>query len=379
MKQEIDIRIEADEVETENNENLEIITKPFSPSDIRLSTPPMNLGDIIDRINYRFIDFNTEYQRENNLWSDVQQSRLIESVLLGLRLPAFYFEEVSKKEWRIIDGLQRCCAIKNFCVDKNLKLEGLEFLSQYHGKGFDELPFDIQRDMRMLPVTVNLLEKGTPDDVKYILFKRLNTGGITLSPQEIRNAIFIGKAIDIVQEMSEYKEFLDATLNKIPTRRKQSMDFISRFIAFYLLGYESYSVSDLDNFINEAMKGIKGGLFDHRIESMKKDFIKSMLLASEIFGNDAFRKRVSKNDSRKPLNKAYFEVIAVAFANLDEDSISKLKDNKQILEDNLIKEMHDNASYASAFSGGTALVGSVKKRFSVFNEILRDSINGKIR
>lgn len=88
MKQEIDIRIEADEVETENNENLEIITKPFSPSDIRLSTPPMNLGDIIDRINYRFIDFNTEYQRENNLWSDVQQSRLIESVLLGLRLPA---------------------------------------------------------------------------------------------------------------------------------------------------------------------------------------------------------------------------------------------------------------------------------------------------
>ena len=63
----------------------------------------------------------------------------------------------------------------------------------------------------MLPVTVNLLEKGTPDDVKYILFKRLNTGGITLSPQEIRNAIFIGKAIDIVQEMSEYKEFLDAT------------------------------------------------------------------------------------------------------------------------------------------------------------------------
>lgn len=127
------------------------------------------------------------------------------------------------------------------------------------------------------------------------------------------------------------------------------------------------------------MKGIKGGLFDHRIESMKKDFIKSMLLASEIFGNDAFRKRVSKNDSRKPLNKAYFEVIAVAFANLDEDSISKLKDNKQILKDNLIKEMHDNASYASAFSGGTALVGSVKKRFSVFNEILRDSINGKIR
>lgn len=126
---------------------MEVITKPFSPSDIRLSTPPMNMGDIIDRIVYDFIDFDTDYQRENNLWSEGQQSRLIESVLLGLRLPAFYFEEISKNEWRIIDGLQRCCAIKNFCVDKSLRLKGLEFLSQYHDKSFEDLPFDIQRDV----------------------------------------------------------------------------------------------------------------------------------------------------------------------------------------------------------------------------------------
>lgn len=375
----LDIRIESDEIESENNENLEVITKPFSPSDIRLTTPPMNLGDIIDRITYGFIDFDTDYQRENNLWTDEQQSRLIESVLLGLRLPAFYFEEISKKEWRIIDGLQRCCAIRNFCVDKSLDLVGLEFLTQYHNKSFDALPFDIQRDMRMLPVTVNILEKGTPDDVKYILFKRLNTGGITLSPQEIRNAVFIGKAIDIIKEMSEYSEFLNATQNKIPTLRKQSMDFVSRFAAFYLFGYESYSVADMDNFINESMKGIKRGLFDHRIEPMKKNFIKAMNLAYEIFGKDAFRKRVSKDDPRKPLNKAYFEVISVAFANLNEDEISKLRVNKSILRDNLIKEMHDNTAYANAHSGGTALVGSVKKRFSVFNKVLEDSINGKIR
>lgn len=373
---ELDIRIESDEIESENNENLEVITKPFSPSDIRLANPPMNMGDIIDRITYHFIDFDTDYQREDNLWSEVQQSRLIESILLGLRLPAFYFEEISRNEWRIIDGLQRCSAIKNFCVDKNLKLKGLEFLTQYHDMTFDNLPFDIQRDIRMLPVTVNLLEKGTPDDVKYILFKRLNTGGIPLSPQEIRNAVFFGKAIDIVREMSEYHEFLKASQNKIPTRRKQSMDFISRFVAFYLLGYESYSASDLDNFINEAMKGIKQGRFDSRIDTMKSNFVKAMKLASEIFGNDAFRKRTFRTDPRKPLNKAYFEVIAVGFANLDDDEISRLKINQELFRENLMREMHDNISYANAFSGGTALVGSVRKRFSVFNRVLQDSING---
>lgn len=228
----------------------------------------------------------------------------------------------------------------------------------------------------MLPVTVNLLEKGTPDDVKYILFKRLNTGGITLSPQEIRNAVFIGKAINIVKEMSEYPEFLAATLNKIPTRRKQSMDFISRFVAFYILGYESYSVSDLDNFINEAMKGIKRGLYDHKINEMKQNFIKAMNLAFEIFGNDAFRKRTNRDDVRKPLNKAYFEVISVAFANLNEVDISVLRKNQQRFKYNLIKEMNENISYANAYSGGTAIVGSVKKRFTVFNMILQDSIKG---
>lgn len=379
MMQELDIRIETDEIETEKNENLDVITKPFSPSDIRLTNPPMNMGDIIDMITYNYIDFNTDYQREKDLWSDEQQSRLIESVLLGLRLPAFYFEEVSKKKWRIIDGLQRCCAIRNFCVKQSLTLENLEFLTKYDGRKFDDLHFEIKRDIRMLPVTVNVLESGTPDDVKYILFKRLNTGGIKLSPQEIRNAVYIGKAIDIVREMSEYPEFLKATQNKIPTLRKQSMDFISRFVAFYLLGYKSYSIADLDNFINDAMKGIKAGNFDTQIALMKLDFIKAMKLAMDIFGKDAFRKRTTKNGNRRPLNKAYFEVIAVTFARLNDVEIQKVKANKQLLKENLIKEMHDNTSYANAHSGGTALVGSVKKRFSVFNEVLRDSMNGKIR
>lgn len=87
----LDIRIESDEIESENNENLGAITKPFSPSDIRLSTPPMNMGDIIDMITYNYIDFNTDYQREQDLWTEEQQSRLIESVLLGLLFACILF------------------------------------------------------------------------------------------------------------------------------------------------------------------------------------------------------------------------------------------------------------------------------------------------
>lgn len=83
-------------IEDEDSSAGEVITQPFSPNDIELTNPPMNLGDLIDRISFGWIDFQTEYQRGSNLWPPDKQSRLIESAMLGLRLPAFYFEEISK-------------------------------------------------------------------------------------------------------------------------------------------------------------------------------------------------------------------------------------------------------------------------------------------
>ena len=193
----------------------------------------MNLGDLIEMIEAGWINFGTEYQRAPDLWKAKQKSLLIESVLLGLRLPAFYFEEVDKRKWNIIDGLQRCCAIRDFCVTGELKLQDLEFLGdKFNGKAYSNLPFETRRDIKMLPVTVNLLSKGVPDFVKYVLFKRLNTGGINLTRQEIRNAVYHGKAIDVVREMSMDPMFIKFFEN-IKKDRCQDMDFVSRFIAFY--------------------------------------------------------------------------------------------------------------------------------------------------
>lgn len=356
-------------IDEENTSSGEVITQPFSPNDIEISNPPMNLGDLIDMISYGWIDFKTEYQREEDLWSPVKQSRLIESALLGLRLPAFYFEEVSKKNWKIIDGLQRCCAIRNYCVEESFALCDLEFLN-FNGLKYSELSFELKRDIRMLPITVNVLSKGTPDKVKYILFKRLNTGGIELKPQEIRNAVFQGKAIELVKEMAHNDWFRNATGYMIPTKRMQDQDFVTRFMAFYLLGYENYE-PDLDNFMNTCLEKInKGIISDDSISKMKIDFSKSMRLAEEIFGDDAFRKRESENDKKRPINKAYFEVIAVSFANLSEDDCNRLAANKKYFKELLMDEMRNNKSYNNSFSGGTGQRESVKLRFTKFNEII---------
>ncbi|MCQ2287249.1 MAG: DUF262 domain-containing protein [Bacteroidales bacterium] len=368
---------EVAEVEEEKTYCDEIITQPFSPSDIRLENPPMNLGDLIDMINEGWIKFDPDYQREQNLWNETQQSRLIESVLLGLRLPAFYFEEVSKRQWNIIDGLQRCCAIRNFCVDNTLQLTGLEFLSEvFNGKKFLEMDFATRRDIRMLPITVNLLNAGVDDMVKYILFKRLNTGGVPLTNQEIRNAIFSGKAIDAVKEMSKCPEFIEATGGKIETLRKTDMDFVSRFVAFYVQGWENYQ-PDLDNFINEAMIILRDKWSDKEITDMIFRFQEAMHLSYELFGNRAFRRQRSRNDRRTPLNKAYFEVISVSFAKLDKLNRDRILQKRELLLDNMYCAMNSSRSYCNSHSGGTADRSAVRTRFSWMEQILEHSLNNK--
>ena len=363
--------------EEEDISSHETITNPFSPSDISLSNPPMNLGDLIDMIQEGWINFGTEYQREENLWSDTQQSRLIESVLLGLRLPAFYFEEVNKRQWNIIDGLQRCCALRNFCVDNTLTLSDLEFLSnEFNGKRYKDFDFPTKRDVRMLTITVNILAKGVPDMVKYVLFKRLNTGGIPLTNQEIRNAIFSGPAIETIKRMAKSREFLKATEKKVETKRKTDMDFASRFAAFYILGWENYK-PDLERFINEAMETLRDKWDETQRSTMENDFKESMKLAYDLFGNWAFRRRREKNARRTPLNKAYFEVIGVMLAKLDSDERRQLLRSKNLLVTNMIIAMKGNQTYWNSFSGGTGDRNAVRLRFSYMEQIIQMTLNNK--
>lgn len=365
-----DDRQTDNEIDTaEDTSSGAIITKPFSPSDIVIANPPMNLGDLIDMIEYGWIDFEADYQREDNLWSAGKQSRLIESALLGLRLPAFYFEEVTKKKWKIIDGLQRCSAIRNFCVDKTLKLSELEFL-KFDGWTFDRFDFELRRDLRRLPITVNILQPGVPDDVKYILFKRLNTGGVELTAQEIRNSMFQGPAIELVKKLASDENFLAATRHKIPTRRKQDQDFVSRFMAFYLIGYENYS-PDIESFINSSMKMVnEEKVSAAQIDTMCQAFSEAMHLAASVFGNDAFRK--ISNGKRGPINKALFEVIAVTFAKLSRYDRLKLESASSVqLKKELTDELVNDAAFSYALSTTTGRPDNVKTRFQTFEKIVK--------
>lgn len=385
-----DTSLEKIEIEEEDNEDV-IISVPFDPNkDIVIHTPPMNMGDIIDRLEHGEIKIDTEFQRLPDLWNATKKSLFIESILLKLPVPAFYFDAGDDNLWRIIDGLQRVSTIKSFVKDKTLKLENLEFLKEYNGDYFDDLPRRLQRRIKTFPITCNILGKGTPAAVKYNIFNRINQGGLKLMPQEMRHALYQGKSADLVADLvraedfyndkgklkkpgtDEGRAFVQATDRKIKSNRMQDRDFANRFIAFYLIPYTEYQ-PDLDSFLSKGMAKINE-LSSQEIDQLKNDFRGAMNLAYTIFDNDAFRKRYYESEARKPINKALFEVLSVSFAKLSKEKRQLLYDRKEAFREAFMQLHQSNEYFIQSISSGTARPERVTKRFEAINHIIQETL-----
>lgn len=370
----INYDLEENKIEETDESNVPIKV-PFDPNLIRIRRDPYTLGELIDRIEHNEINFFTGFQRKADLWSEKQQSGLIESILLRLPLPAFYFDESEDDKWQVIDGLQRTTAIKKFVVDKTLVLDKLEFLDQFNTFNYDKLPRELQRRIKTTPLTVYVVEKGTPDEVKFNIFKRINTGGLILTPQEIRHALNQGLPAKFVAELAEIEEFKKATCWIIKTDRMEDRDFVTRFVSFYLIAYQEYE-PDLDSFMTKGMKAIKSKTTEAIRVKLKSDFIKAMNTAMTIFGNDAFRKRKNKEDRRKPLNKALFESFSVAFSNLNEEQTKTLIQKSEVLKEKLIN-INNDSRFDNSLSSGTGQKESVHMRFSEIERIIKETIANK--
>lgn len=365
------------DIEEEDNKDV-AIKVPFNPNDIKVSIRPYTLGQILDDLDDDIIKLNTDFQRLAGLWSIKKKSRFIESLLLNLPIPSFYFAEDKDKKWEIVDGLQRISSLKEYVKAESFNLESLEFLDEYTGWSFKKLPKDLQRRIKTFQITIYVIEKGTPSVVKYNIFSRINQGGLVLKPQEIRHALHQGIAADLVQEMvskesSCGKAFLKVTESKIKSDRMEDRDFATRFAAFYLIPYKMYE-PDLDSFMNKGM-GEMGKLNLQGQTKLKADFEKAMKTAYIIFEDDAFRKRFEYRESRKPINKALFEVLSVNFAKLEEEELALLIARKVIFKEKLMLLHNDsNGKFLRSISHGTAQKEMVEQRFKDIEKIIKETL-----
>lgn len=357
-----------------------LMEKPFDPTLIKIETKTPSLDTLIKRIKRKSIQMNTEtyFQRKDDLWDKTKQSRLIESILIRFPLPAFFFDASDDSNWLVVDGLQRLSSIRNFVVDKSRALTNLEFLTHLNGKYWDDLPEDLQRVIEEAQVVIYKIMPGTPTDVKFNIFKRINTGGLILEPQEIRHALFQGQPATFIYELANIKAFKEATGNKIKTDRMLDRDFANRFLGFYLLGIENYGTKefgyDLDSYMSKAMAEIYSKT-DEELTSITNAFKASMQLAKNIFGEEAFRKVRTGNRRLPPINKALFDALSTQLALLSENEATSLKENKATFKTKLKEELTNNEVFFLSVTSGTGDKTKVAKRHNTIKDLINQVIN----
>lgn len=358
---------EDEDLESENNdyEEYETTTFQYDPEKINIATREPTIEQLLRRIDEKALDLAPEFQRQANIWNQEAKSRLIESILIRIPLPAFYIDGTNEDEWVVVDGLQRLSALKQF-VENRLNLTGLEYLD-LKNKTYDELERRYQRRILETQVTVYLIEKGTPEEVKYNIFKRINTGGVRLSNQELRHALNPGQSAKFLASLASLPEFTQVVnLSESKKKRMDDREFILGFLAFYIFPYQTYQDNTRDAFFHKAMSKINK-LSPGELDDIQKNFQKSMNIGFDIFGDKAFRKLSGKTNKKFPVNKALFEVWSVNLSKLSDEDINKLKVCKQQLLNEFIWHVDNDKEFLASISQAA---NKVEYRFKTVEKIL---------
>lgn len=392
--------LEEDDGQGDIDTDLAIEVKGIVPTRITQISPTVSL--LYDRVQHDEIDLTPEYQRKDRIWPLKDRARLIESILLGLPLPVFYFAERMNKDpnaevdfdWVVIDGLQRTTTLVDF-MKGDFSLKELTQLPKYNSFKFKDLPRKEQRKIREYQIQGHLIQVSSDsEEMIRELFHRINTYGKNLSYQEIRSALYPGSASRYCKYFVSEDVFLNGIPSNISGDRMMDVEYILRAISFLLLGYQNYSYKTNDDFLCQAMKTLNKYNYnvDKGVEESDKIFkeidlrLRSALDSLiTIFGKNAYKK-----DEGGKVNKVLFELLVATFAAMSDKQreILCLPEHSEFFRSRLwqaIDEDDDtlsnwesetyreqNRGFDYAISNSTGKRVTVKYRFDALEQILNE-------
>ena len=371
MPRDTDIEEDESGVEIEREDPEEKIIHPFDPDQIKINTRHILVEQLVARIKHSEIDLAPDFQRHSNLWKDENRSRLIESLLLRIPIPVFYVAADEDDNWSVVDGVQRMSTIYDY-VTGVFPLTRLEYL-RLDGQKYDALPRPLQRRISETQLIVNIIEPGTPPEVMFNVFRRINTGGMMLNGQEIRHALNPGPVRDYLKTLAESAEFIKATDRSIKPIRMADRECVLRFLAFYIHSPENYTTNDLNLFLRNTMQKINKMSHEER-DACSAAFKKAMRAASDIFGAHAFRKRTRKDNRRRPISKALFEVWSAQLARCSPDQIRVLVERCEDVQRRFMELIAKDDEFERAISLSTNTRRRVEKRFQAVQQLVEEFI-----
>ena len=257
----------------------------------------MSFGELMNMLEDGELFVSPEYQRAFR-WSDFQQTRFIESVLLGIPIPPIFIAEDENGNWEVVDGLQRISTIFAFFgllvsvpEKNNTVLTPGELVPELEGLTIESIPLKLKTTIKRAVCRVEIVKWDSVADIRYELFNRLNTGASPLSDQEIRNAIFRSYSVDlnrVLKEVAAQDEF-EALISPSDAKKEQMFleELTLRFFAFK--HQEGQFKTSVPQFLTEFMKSVSKGEHAFDLEREQSYFLELILLLNNRYGKSVFR------------------------------------------------------------------------------------------
>lgn len=361
----------------------------------RLSSDRLDIsfGELINLYKNDELIIRPEYQRLFR-WSETQKTALIESILLSIPIPPIFVAEDQNGIWELVDGLQRVSTFISFFgelkgdgweinhqeEDVNSSIEEGEEIEEENGevteegktlnkwtlqegglvsslRGFnvDTLPTNLKINLKRAVCRVEILRGESSTSMKYELFKRLNSGGSKLTPQEIRNAIYRGvdpRLNELLLKISQKEVFKALTqLSRAKLNELYDQELVLRFFAFYK---NAENVNEnMEKFLNKFMeKTVQDADFDYN--NYEFLIIRVLELINQIGDNKIFR------NASNLFVPAYFEGILIGVA----QNIDQYAENIELLKSKItqLKNDTDFRRYSGTASNSRSRIRNRLKR-----------------
>lgn len=356
--------------DAEEGDEEQSIINPYDPKLIRVDTKTFSIEQINQMINDGDIDLSPDFQR-GFVWTDItRKSRLIESLLLRIPIPVFYFSQDEQGVFQVVDGVQRLTVINSFMNDK-FKLKNLEYLKECNNKWYkknddknDNLDSMFRRRIQQTQIYVNVIDPQTPGKVKYDIFKRINTGGKALTNQEIRNCLANSRTRELLRDLAKSKNFMVATRGSISPTRMADEELILRFISFYLIDNNKSQTKEykggMDSLLDETVELLNSADME-LMKEIRGAFFVAMDNAYYLFGDNAFRKA-------NYINKSLFLGVSRVLSKYKREEIAA-KNAKEI-SDKLNDKIKNNVKFTNALSMATNDARNVKIVFDTVAQLI---------
>ena len=319
-----DIRAEFDREATDLE--LESITSEYedyesAPPDYQIATYPADYTLEVLHQKWKAGDIQIPDFQRGFVWKQTQASKLIESFLVGLPVPAvFLYSERSSQKYLVIDGQQRLKSIFHYLdgyfgeekqgMRRVFTLKGLNKGSRFNEEKFENLREEDQRRLKNAVLRAFIVQQLDPNDdtSMYHIFERLNTGGTLLANQEIRNCVYNGKFVEFLKDANRLPDWRAILGRKEPDNRRRDIELLVRFFA--MKDMSAYR-KPMKEFLSKFMRQNKDAA-DTALENSRDVFERTCGSVIKTLGDRPFH-------IRSGLNPAVLDAVMVAFAeHLDE-------------------------------------------------------------